>query len=492
MKRSLPAAPVEAESFGHSQPVLAKVPAARRLNLFALVCVIFFTVSGGAFGLEPLVGTVGAGLAVVLIVITPLLWSLPIALMVSELSSAMPEEGGYYVWVSRGLGDFWGVQEGWWTICYTSVDMAIYPVLFLNYLAFFVPALALDENGSSTWRVFFLRWAIAGALIVVALVVNWRGARAVGRNAIINVGVVLVPFALVALIGLTREGALSAAVAAMTSDLAGHKGTGLLGLGLATVLWNYCGWDNVSTFAGEVNNARRNYPRAIVATLPLTVAAYLLPVLAGIALTTDAAVWNEAAGWPVIAEMLGGRPLGLLLAGAALVSAWSLFNSQLLYVSRLPFAMARDGWLPRGLARVSPQTGVPTNALLLSCAVAAVFAALPFGKLVVIDILLYSAALALEFLALIALRRRAPEMARPFRVPGGAPVLALITLTPMCFVALVVLATFSDPEADLRQAVVVLFALVSGIALYFLRRNKAMPRDSDVSPLTNAGGSKRA
>ncbi|MGI8565663.1 MAG: APC family permease [Pyrinomonadaceae bacterium] len=471
-------APAEVKSLDDSQLLPSGIPASRRLNFFALVCVIFFTVSGGAFGIEPLVGTVGAGLAVLLIIVTPLLWSLPIALMVSELSSAMPEEGGYYVWVRKGLGDFWGVQEGWWTICYTAVDMAIYPVLFINYLAFFVPALTLDENGSSTWRVFFLRWIIAVALIAVALLVNWQGARAVGRNAMLNVGVVLIPFALLTLIGLTREGASGATIAAITSDLSNPKDSGLLGLGLATVLWNYCGWDNVSTFAGEVNEARRNYPRALVAALPLTIAAYLLPVLAGIALTTDSAVWNEAAGWPVIAETLGGRWLGLLLAGAALVSAWSLFNSQLLYVSRLPFVMARDKWLPRRLARVSPKTGVPTTALALSCAVSAMFAALPFGKLVIIDILLYSAALSLEFFALIALRRRCPEMPRPFRIPGGMPVLVLITLTPMGFVALVVAATTSGPEADIRQAVVVLFALVSGVALYFLRRNKAARRDS--------------
>ncbi|MBA3712343.1 MAG: APC family permease [Pyrinomonadaceae bacterium] len=451
------------------------VEPARRLRFVALVSVIFFTVSGGAFGIESLVGTVGAGLAVVLIIITPLLWSLPIALMVSELSSAMPEEGGYYVWVRRGLGDFWGVQEGWWTICYTAVDMAIYPVLFVNYLAYFVPSLlALDEHGSASWTVFLWRWLIAVTLIVAGLGVNWRGARDVGRNATFNVGLVLVPFALLAFIGLTRDGAIGAAAGAITSDLANRKESGLLALGLATVMWNYCGWDNVSTFAAEVDDAPRNYPRALLTALPLTVGAYLLPVLAGLSVTTDAAVWSEAAGWPVLAQLIAGPWLGLLLASAALVSAWSLFNSQLLYVSRLPFAMACDGWLPALLARVSPKTGVPTAALVASCTISALFAALPFGKLVIIDILLYSAALSLEFAALLALRRRRPEMPRPFRVPGGWPVLVLMTLAPMSFAAAVVVATFTDPEADPRQAATVVIAILSGIALYYARRRKAV------------------
>ncbi len=454
--------------------ILRLPPPARRLNFFALVGVIFFTVSGGAYGLEPLVGTVGPGLAVVLIVLTPLVWSLPIALMVSELASAMPEEGGYYVWVRRALGDFWGVQEGWWTICYTAVDMAIYPVLFVNYLAYFLPAqLALDENGSASWSVFLTRWLIAAALIAVALIINWQGARAVGRNAVVNIGLVLAPFVLLVIFGLTQEKMIATAMETVASDLMNNKGTGLLAVGLATVLWNYCGWDNVSTFAGEVNDPRRNYPRALMTALPLTVGAYLLPVLVGIAVTIDANVWSETAGWPVIANLIGGPWLGLLVAVAALISAWSLFNSQLLYVSRLPFVMARDGWLPHALTRVSTRTGVPTTALIVSCAVSAIFAALPFGKLVIIDILLYAAALALEFIALIALRLREPQMPRPFRVPGGLLVLVLMTIAPMCLAAIVVAASFSDEGVDVRQLAVVALAIASGPALYAVRRAKA-------------------
>src|SRR5713101_7141019 len=130
------------------------LPRTRRLNFFALVGVMFFIVCGGAYGLEPLVGAVGPGWAVVLVLATPLLWSLPIALMVAELSSAMPEEGGYYVWVRAAMGKFWAVQEGWWSICYMVVDLAVYPVLFVNYLAYFVPSLQLDESGATSFSAW--------------------------------------------------------------------------------------------------------------------------------------------------------------------------------------------------------------------------------------------------------------------------------------------------------------------------------------------------
>ena len=273
---------------------LIKLPCARRLNLIGLVCVIFFTACGGAYGLEPLVGSVGPGWAVLLILVTPIVWSLPIALMASELSSSLPQEGGFYVWVRTGLGEFWGVQEGWWTICYMAADMAIYPVLFVGYLAYFFPALAISELGAISWRVFFARWLIAALIVTSALIVNLRGARAVGRSSITNIALVLLPFIVLTGIGLFSRGSIHTALSAIGT--ANNRDKSLLALGLSIVLWNYCGWDDVSTFAEEVNNPSRNYPKALVTGLLLTTAAYLLPVVAGIAVTTDRNVWSDSAG----------------------------------------------------------------------------------------------------------------------------------------------------------------------------------------------------
>src|SRR6185295_12430283 len=101
-------------------------------------------------------------------------------------------EGGYYIWVKRALGDFWGFQEGWWTCLYTSVDMAIYPVLFVNYLAFFIPGLKPDDDGTLSWQTFGIRWAIAAAVILLAMWLNWKGAKAVGLNSLIFLVIILV------------------------------------------------------------------------------------------------------------------------------------------------------------------------------------------------------------------------------------------------------------------------------------------------------------
>lgn len=441
----------------------------RRLGYTGLASVLFFTVSGGPYGLEPLVAALNPGWAVVLIIATPIFWALPIALMVAELSSALPDEGGYYVWVRRTLGPFWGLQEGWWSICAIAVDMALYPVLFVDYLAYFFPVLALPGTGDTPWPVMLARWLIAVMVILIALWINCRGARSVGHGAAVSFVWVFAPFALLVVWALARPETPAAAWSAVTGGLHVRPEWSAIALGVSTVLWNYSGWDNVGTFAEEVENPQRNYPKALALTLPVITAMYLLPVLAGVAIATDPSVWSESAGWPAVAQAVGGRFLGACVAGAALVSAWSLFSSQLLSVSRLPYVMARDGWLAPQLGRLSPRTGIPTTALTASGVATAVFVAFSFEDLIVIDVLLYSAALVLEFVALIALRRQAPDLARPFRIPGGWPVLSLVAIAPTLCAIVITGAVLQNAWSSPAQLLVATAAVVSGILLYYWR-----------------------
>src|SRR3989454_7386966 len=140
------------------------------LTLGPLVAVMYFTVSGGPFGLEGLVGSVGPGVALLLLVLTPLVFSVPGTLLIGELASMLPAEGGYYVWVKRAFGRFWGFWNGWLSWVYSLIDMAIYPVLFLQYIRFFAPGLRGLEG-----------WLVALVLIWGATWLNLRGTRAVGQ-----------------------------------------------------------------------------------------------------------------------------------------------------------------------------------------------------------------------------------------------------------------------------------------------------------------------
>src|SRR5437660_12884201 len=96
-------------------------------------------VSGGTYGTEEIIHGAGYGLGILILLVLPLFWSLPTAFMIVALSSALPAEGGYYAWVRRGLGNFWGFQEAWLSLVASVFDMAIYPTLFVAYLTQIAP-----------------------------------------------------------------------------------------------------------------------------------------------------------------------------------------------------------------------------------------------------------------------------------------------------------------------------------------------------------------
>ena len=340
-----------------------RLPKERRLSLLALICVVYFTTCGGPFGIEPLISAVGAGWALFLILLMPFLWSLPNALMVAELAARMPEEGGYYVWVGRTMGRFWGLQEACWTMGYSTALLAIFPVLFVSYLTFLIPGLGPELDAAHPGWGTLIRWMLAVVVIVTATLVNLGGARNVGRSAKFGAISVTSAFVLLVVIWAARGPHSSSVFHVVRRDLVSSQPGALL-LGLSVIVFNYSGWDNVSTFAEEVDEPQRNYPRAILGALVVVALTYLFPVIAGLSVTTDPAVWTAEAGWPVIAREIGGSWLGTVVAVAGLVSMWELFSAQLLYVSRLPYVLARDGWLPSAFARVSNRTAAPKTAII--------------------------------------------------------------------------------------------------------------------------------
>src|SRR5438477_12362376 len=146
----------------------------RGVGTLSLVFVLFFCTSGGPYTTESLIHEIGPGLGLLILTLVPLVWSLPEVLIVGELASMLPEEGGYYRWVDRAFGRFWAFQNGWLTWMYSLVDMAIYPVLFNQYLRYFWPT--LDRR---------LEWIVSIAVIWGATWINLRGAARVGRVSIL-------------------------------------------------------------------------------------------------------------------------------------------------------------------------------------------------------------------------------------------------------------------------------------------------------------------
>jgi amino acid transporter len=436
----------------------------RQLTLLPLVMVLFFTVSGGAYGLEDLVSASGPGMALLLIVVTPVIWSLPVALMVGELSTAMPVQGGYYAWVKRGLGPFWGFLEGWWSWLTSFVDMAIYPVLFADYLS----TLLVQQFGFHLIAESgLLHWSITLLVIWVFAALNIRGAKSVGDFSKLFGLFILAPFAVMAAMGLYQWA--HNPIPLWQPFIPPDTGlAGAFGVGLFVAMWNYMGWDMTSTIAGEIENPQRNFPRSMAVTIPLVTLAYLLPVFAGLAAAPEWTKWT-AGYFPEAAAAVGGKWLGLWLAVGGLVSAAGLFSAIMLSISRLPFAMAEDGYLPKFFTRTHPKYHTPHVAIIVCAAIYSLFTLSAFTSLVVVDVILYSAALLLEFAALIALRIKAPNMKRPYRVPGGWPGIFIVTALPVAVLTLAVYSTIR--EGGIAALYLSLAAIATGPLVYpFIKR----------------------
>jgi amino acid transporter len=431
----------------------------RSVSTLSLVFILYFCTSGGAFTTETLVSSVGPGLALLILVLVPLVYSLPETLIIGELASMLPLEGGYYRWVQRAFGPFWAFQNGWLTWMYSLVDMAIYPKLFVTYLGWFVPTLA-------PW----VGWVVGLGVIWIPTALNLMGARRVGRSSVLAGSFIIAAFLAISI------AALGHAAHVPWHPFAAPGATGLNGLavGLSIALWNYIGWDNASTVQGEVTDASRSYPRALAFALPLVMAGYLIPLLTTLA-ATDWTTWREGS-WPSIALAVGGAAGPLLAAWVAIagmVSALALFNALLLSYSRIPFVMAEDGLLPVALSRVDAR-GTPRNAVLFAAVCYSLFMLLPFSGLVVADVLLYSLALTLEMAALVQLRRREPELRGVFRIPLGTTGVALLAALPLAVLGLVVVLSFADGEYGLPAVVGAAGAMALGPLAYRLARPYAV------------------
>ena len=425
-----------------------------------LVAVMFFCVSGGPFGLEGMVGPVGPGLALLLLLVIPLLYTIPEALLIGELASMLPAEGGYYVWVKRAFGPFWGFWNGWLSWAYSLVDMALYPVLFRQYLGYFVPTLSPLEG-----------WIVALAVIWIATGLNLRGTRTVGAASTGFVALVVAPFGVLAAIAAVKWLGNPAVHLALTPFHAeGTTFLGALGVGISQGIWNYSGWDNASTIGDEIQSSGSTYPRALARAVPLVTVVYLVTVVPTLAVS-DWHRWTDGA-WPDIARNIVGGWLAQWIAAAGMISAFALFNALLLAYSRIPLALARDRLLPSALGTLDGR-GTPRNAVIVSAVIYSICALIPFGDLLAADVLLYTLALVLEFGALIALRRREPSLRGPFRVPLPTPVLAFLATLPPLVLGTAVALELTGAGAGFKGVLVGLALAAVGPGIYMILAPRA-------------------
>ena len=309
--------------------------ALRKAGLFYLVFVMFSYTTGGPFGLEDMVTTSGPGITLLYLLILPFFWCIPVSLVSAELTTVMPVEGGFYRWTRAAFGDFWGFLAGWWNWSASFLLGGAYAVLFTDYLVYYFPKM--------NWWEHYL---VSVALIAVLTWINVRGIEMVGQVATALEIFIFIPVMTMVVIGLAHWHQNP-----FHPWIVPHQPTfKVFGVGLALGLWLYSGYEQLSTVAEEVEDPQRAYPRALAMVVPLSIAAYFLPTLAGLASAGNWEKWHTGFFSDAAATIGGtfhGHPwLGTWMTLAAMIGNVALLNSTILTTTRMPFAMAEDGYLP--------------------------------------------------------------------------------------------------------------------------------------------------
>jgi len=292
--------------------------------------------------------------------------------------------------------------------------MAIYPVLSAGYLSFILPLGPAAQV------------AIGVALVWLAGGLNFLGVRPVGIASAVLAAILVSPFAALVIVGLPRLVHFEMP----TPPLFGPDPWAALAAGLTVVIWNFSGWENLSVVSAEIENPRRNYLRAISIAMPIIVAGYILPLAVSVSGATTAAGWRTGS-FSHVGYAIGGPLLGGALALGGAVMAFAVFEAAMLWVSRLPFVLARERYLSPPLAELWSTTATPGKSILLCCVVFTILVPAGFVALVVLDVFFYMAALSLELLALLRLRKLIPDRNALFTIGGGRIGLALVTIPPI-------------------------------------------------------------
>jgi len=421
-----------------------------QMKTSTVVFMIFCLCAAGAYGIEEMIPAAGPGLTIVMLMVLPFLWSTPMALIAAELGSAIPQEGGYYKWVQRACGEFWGFQAGWWRTISVYVDNTIYVVLAGSYLASVAHLSSLEE------------YAFKAAVIVFFTYINIRGIRDVGAVSTAISILVMAAFAMVAVVGFAQW-EMNPFDPFTPPDQTLLQS---IGSGIAIGMWMYSGYESMSTVAGELKNPQV-IPRATLITVPLIMAVYILPTVGGLASLGGWSQWASEGGLSYGDVVTRVAPaFGIFFVFVAIMAQFSIFNTYIASGSRGFFALADDNLAPRVLVKCSKERGVPYVAVLSLGIFSLIVCMFPFRVIVVFDVMLFMSAYVLIFVSACILRFREGNLHRPFRVPLGNLGFLLMCAPPLVIAAFALFINGTD------YFVGGVFALLSGPLVYVLFKRR--------------------
>lgn len=416
-----------------------------------VVFMIYCLVAAGAFGIEEMIPESGPGLTIVMLMAFGVFWALPISNMVAELGSILPAEGGTYVWTKEALGEFWGFQAGWWATMSIYITNGVYVALVVGYLGRFFQ---LNEMEA---------FAIKIGMILIFSFINLLGVREVGRISTIFSVIVLIAFAAVAVVGF-----LNWQYDPFQPFMPENQGLiESIGGGISICIWMYCGYECISSLAGEIKDPQV-IPKGLLIAMPLICASYVLPTMGGL---VSVGQWQEwatdgagAVGYMDVFTRFLGPAFGVVFLVVAIISQCSIFNTYLASGSRGFFVLADDHLSPKILVKVSRNRGVPYVGIISLTIVTILLAQFDFTVLVMGEVVFMIALYIILSVSTVVLRKKIPveERAGCYVMPGGKAGLYLCCGLPfaVCIIALLINGT--------EYLLIGLIAISTGPVLYII------------------------
>lgn len=373
------------------------------------------------------------------------------ALTFAELAASLPRSGGMFAYILEGFGPVPAFLFGWAELTVVrAAALGAIATIFAEYLGYFIPLSASEVRGA------------AALTIVVVGVLNYIGIR---RAAAVQSVTTYAKYAAVMALGLLACTARGATAGHFTPLWSGSVSWSLIATALVPVMWTYDGWADLAAIGGEISNPQRTLPRALIAGSASVALVYLLVNLAFIyvlPLPEMAASKLIATTVATRIPLLAGVGTGLM-AGLVMLATFSGLNASMMVGARIFFAMGDRGLLFRAVARVSPRFDSPSVAVWICTALGVVYVLQnDFAQLAHRFILGIWPFYALTVAAVFVLRRRHPQLPRPYRV-WGYPVVPAVFL--LASAGMVMNALITDPA----NTGVTLLIIAAGLPVYWLR-----------------------
>jgi len=443
----------------------------RDLGPWAAASIVVGTVIGSGIFLVPhdMVLRVGSARMVFFVFVFGGLLSLAGALSYAELAAALPEAGAEYAYLREAYGPMWGFLYSWaQTWVGKGGSIATLATGFFLYLATFFPGLdrvfyslplPLGPRGGPLQ--FRYGQLLAMALILALSWLNYYGVK-LGGN--VQVAVTTVKLSLIAVI--IAAGLCFGHAHAPAAAISGPVTVAGFFAALVAALWAYDGWNNLAMVASEVRDPQRNLPRALVGGTIAVIVVYLLVNAAYFRVLSSAEVGSSprVAG-EMMRRIMDGPGAGVV-AMAAMISIFAALNGSILTGSRVPYAAARGGYFFRAVARVHPQYRTPGVSIMVLGAWSALLVPITGGFRELFTYVMFASWIiyGMTAAAVIVLRRKRPDLPRPYRTLG-------YPVVPILFVAVAFLLVLSTLHDSPRESIMGIGMIVVGLPFYFYWKN---------------------